>query len=144
MNFFKPQNISNISIIAFVIKICILGNILSAFFLVLTEKLIDRENFQIQQVLSERVFWEVIFYVICIGLTLSIPTLLILGLVMKTFTNNRLILVVITLLLIIITFYCTGSMALKNSKFPIPLPPTIYSVVIALLILTVKLRRKCL
>lgn len=89
MNSLKSQDISNISIVAFILNVWISENVFSAFFLVLTEKLSEKENSQILKVLSEGVFWEVIFYVTCVGLILSLPTLLILALIMKTLTVTR-------------------------------------------------------
>ena len=68
--------------------------------------------------------------------------MLILGLIIKLWTNNKFILILVSIVLVVITFNFTGSMALKNPKTFIPVPSVVYSIVISSLILIIKISKK--
>ncbi len=93
-------------------------------------------------ILFKKEFWQAVLLIVYIGLMYSIPAMLILGLLIKLWTRNKVILAFISVFLVVVTFYCTGSMALKNPKMYIPSPSIIYATVISILILIIKLDRK--
>ncbi|EFK37719.1 Uncharacterised protein [Chryseobacterium gleum] len=140
MNNLKLKSISISSIVIYLLKVWIFTNIISSFCLIIIEKLTIEEKLN-KNFLFQSVFWELAFYITIIGLVLSIPTIIILALLMKMITNNKLIIILVSILLISVTFYFTGSMSMKNTKMIIPLPPFIYSIISAFLILIINFRK---
>lgn len=136
------RNISSKIIVLFLLKIWILTNLISAFiFIAINDYGIDGSVI-FSTILFENEFWKSVFLVFFIGLIYSTPAMLILGLIIKLCTYNKLILVILSIFLVIVTFYFTGSMALKNSKIPIPTPSLIYSIVISTLFWIIPLMKK--
>lgn len=137
----KLNNISVNTIFFFLLKIWIFTNIISAFlYLTINDYGVDGV-ISYKTILSKKEFWQAVFFVFFLGLIYSIPAMLILGFIIKLWTNNKLILALISILLVIGTFYFTGSMALKNPKTYIPTPPFIYSLVISVLILIMPIKK---
>lgn len=136
----KLNNISVNTIFFFLLKIWFLTNIASAFLFVPINDYHVNDSIN-ATILFEKTFWQGVFFVTFIGLVYSIPAMVILGLIIKIFTHNKLILVLISVLLVVITFYFTGSIALKNTKTYIPTPPIIYSLVVSILILIIKIEK---
>jgi len=141
MNTLKLNTISINTIFFFLLKIWISTNIISAFFFLTINDYADGViNYSI--ILFKKEFWQDVLFIAVIGLIYSIPAIVILGLIIKLWTNNKLILIFVCILLVIVTFYFTGSMALKHPKEYIPPPSFIYSVIISGLILKIKIQEK--
>ncbi|MFY7813640.1 MAG: hypothetical protein ACOVRK_00485 [Chryseobacterium taeanense] len=141
MKILKLRNTSIFSITMYLLQVWIFTNIISSLSLIIIEKLVTGEKLN-KNFLFEGVFWELTFYITIIGLVLSIPTIIILGLLIKTVTDNKLIIILASIVLLSITFYFTGSMSLKNTKTLIPLPPIIYSTISSFLILIINFRNR--
>ena len=145
MKSLKLSGISVNTILFFLLKIWIGTNIISAFFYILINDYnVNEVNGVLiyTKLLFTKEFWQAILLVIFYGLIFSSPTMLFLGFIIKLLTNNKLILVFVSVILVFASFYLTGFMALKNSLFYILYPPIIYSVVISSLILIINIGKK--
>ncbi|WP_294275907.1 hypothetical protein [uncultured Chryseobacterium sp.] len=138
----KLNLISGNAIFFFLLKIWILTNSISAFLFLMVNDYGINGIVNNGTILFKEEFWQSILLIACIGLICSMPAMLILGLLIKLWTRNKVILAFISVFLVVVTFYCTGSMALKNPKMYIPSPSIIYATVISILILIIKLDRK--
>lgn len=138
----KLNLISGNAIFFFLLKIWILTNSISAFLFLMINDYGINGIVNNETILFKEEFWQAVLFIACMGLVYSIPAMLILGLLIRLWTRNKVILACISILLVVGTFYCTGSMALKNTKMHIPSPSIIYATVISTLILIIKLDRK--
>ncbi|QQQ26916.1 hypothetical protein [Chryseobacterium indoltheticum] len=141
MDNLKLNNISADKVFFFLLKIWIFTNLISAFLFVAINNY-GVNGFINYTIFFGKDFWQAVFLVICFGLLYSIPAMIILGLIIKLWTKNKVILILISIVLVIGTFYLTGSIALKKPKIYIPSPSAIYSIVITFFILTVKIKKK--
>lgn len=138
----KLNLISGNAIFFFLLKIWILTNSISAFLFLMVNDYGINGIVNNGTILFKEEFWQAVLFITCMGLVYSIPAMLILALLIKLWTRNKVILAFISVFLVAGTFYCTGSMALKNPEMYIPSPPIIYAGIISILILIVKLDRK--
>ena len=142
MNSSKLSNISIKTIFFFILKLWILTNMISSFLFIAINDYGISESVISFSIISEKVFWKSVFFVFLIGLIYSIPAMIILGLIIKSWTRNKFLLVCVSVFLVILTFFFTGSMGLKDPKIYVPTPPLIYSVIISILMWTIPLVRK--
>ncbi|MDQ1097849.1 MULTISPECIES: hypothetical protein [Chryseobacterium] len=123
-------------------KIWIFTNSISAFLFVWVNDYGIHGVVNYDTILFKKEFWQAVLFIAMMGLMYSIPAMLILGLLIRLWTRNKVILAFISILLVVGTFYCTGSMALKNPEMHIPSPPIIYAIVTSILVLIIGLDKK--
>jgi hypothetical protein len=105
-------------------------NICSSFF----NQYSTNYSLNFQETIFDGAFWEAYFFMLILSLNFSIPTMFILGFIIKLLTDNKFILIITSVICIFITFYLVGFIDVNNLTGLIFVPPIIYSTTISILI----------
>ncbi len=126
MNNSISKNYNKFYILTYILKIWVLTSLLSAI------------PIQLISVLQyQTLFCNGFLLILLFSLIFSFPTMIILVLIIKNFTNKKEILIIISIFLVFVTFFTLGFTNLKNVRTF--LYPTIYTIVISILILTINI-----
>ena len=134
MNSNKINSMSNSRIIIFVCKLWILTNFVASLIIQLYDARTENGKFNYEY------FWGGLFVFLIFGLFSSLPAILIIGLIIKNFTMNKFLLVLTSIIFVFLSFRLADFDYIKYSTLLIY--PIVYSIVITILILTLKLGQK--
>ncbi|PIE50658.1 MAG: hypothetical protein CSA38_02510 [Flavobacteriales bacterium] len=135
-------SIEKTSFLVFVLKLWILTCVISTFVYLILNQYSIGNIVSFKETIFDGVFWESYFFILSISLIFSIPTILVLGIIIKLLTGNKLVLIPISVFLVFISFYLTGFMNSSHLEISNYIPPIIYSAIISILIWIMPLKKK--
>ncbi|WP_378103681.1 hypothetical protein [Chryseobacterium sp. sg2396] len=101
----KPfsTKISGFSILIFMLKVWILTCVISTFVHLFFNQYSTSYSFNFQETIFDGAFWEAYFFMLIFILNFSIPTMFILGFIIKLLTDNKFILIITSVICVFIT-----------------------------------------